>query len=223
MADFGDDYSNKFTVNILKARSTSLLFAPVTSDPIEAVTETANATLLALPAGYRDAGLTTDDGPTFSRATETDAVTSHGRTEPSIEDKVSDTLTMAVTFQEANATTLSLYYGLSKASLEGFRDPTTGELFMPTPELPDDPYYRCLAISRDSDRNGRGDVYFGYFLPKVKVSEPAEQAWGKTGEVQFGVTITAFVDDALKYSRAPFYGGPGWKGRAADMGFSALT
>lgn len=215
------ELSAKQTRLIRKAKAVTLLVAPADADPIEAVTTGASATLAALPTGYRDGGLTTDDGISYARAVESDDVTSHGRTEPSISDKTSDTLTASVTFQEANATTISLYTGASVAEITAATDATTGELWLPTPELPEDRYYRLLAIARDQDRGGAGDIYFGYFLPRVKVTDYAEQAWGKTGSVDWGVTLTAYFDDELGYSRVPFFGGPGWRATAALRGGAA--
>src|ERR1044071_6690805 len=93
---------------IRKALDGSLFAAPYESDPIADLSNSSSA-LLALPTGYEDGGLMTDEGIRFSREVETSEIPSWGRTEPTRSDVTSDVTGIAVDFQETKKLTIALY------------------------------------------------------------------------------------------------------------------
>jgi hypothetical protein len=209
---------------VRKALDGSLFTAPADAPAIASLTTYTAATTTApevieltpLPAGYVDGGLTTDEGLRFARAVETSETTSWGRVEPTRSDTNSDVTTLAVDFQELSKFTLSLYTGAALASLVPVAD--SKELRIPKPARPTARYYRLLALAVDD--TDAGEIYVAKFFPRAKTTEFSDQAFAKGDDaINWGMTFTAYVDDALGYSQNDMFGGPGWKALITEMGF----
>lgn len=176
--------------------------------------------LQALPSGYIDGGLMTDEGIRFARAIENSDITSWGRTEPTRSDISSDVETAQVDFQETSKITISLFTGADPAGM--VPDATTGELIIDKPKLPPKRYYRLLSLA--VDLHEAGEIYVGKFMPRVEVTEFADQAYAKgDAAIQWGMTFAARVDETLGYSVRHFFAGPGWKAQLIDAGFPPPT
>lgn len=189
-----------------------------------ALTETnifdANANLVALPAGYSDGGLTTDEGLRFTRAVENSDITSWQRQTPTRSDKTSDVETVQVDFQELKKTTLDLYTG---ADLSSKQITVNGTLSIRKPAVPVDRYFRILAVTVDNTSTGL-EIVIARFFPRVKVTSYSDQAYSKgDSAINWGMTFTAYMDDALGYSVDNLFGGPGFETLGTDMGFTQAT
>lgn len=207
---------------IRKAQGGALFVAPDDAPAITALTELVGDVpeLVTLPEGYTDLGyISKEDSVTWSRATETADTTSWGASEPTRTDFTSDVSSLAVTAQETNLQTLSLYEGLDLSTIV----PTagTGEVAFSKPTRPGTQFNRLLAVAAD----GVGDetIYIGKFLPRAQVTEIGDQAWSDTGEIVYPLTFTARTDDTLGYSIRYYFGGPGWLAMLTDMGFPAAA
>lgn len=201
---------------VRKALAGSLFVAPLSATAITDLTTTSAATLAALPTGYEDGGLTTDEGVRFSRTVETSDITSWGRVEPTRSDIDSDFTTFQVDFQELKKLTIGLYTGADMSTV--VPDATTGEIQIPKPARPTSRYYRLLALA--VDENEAGEIYVARFFPRVRVTDWAEQAWAKgDSAINWGMTFQAYVDETLGYSENPIFGGPGWVSQLVAMGF----
>mgnify|MGYP006208388529 CR=1 FL=1 len=202
---------------IRKALDASMFVAPFSADAIVDLTGS-DSTLAALPTGYVDGGLMTDEGIRFGREVESSDITSMGRVEPTRSDVESDVGTMQVDFQELNVTTIGLYTGADMSTITP--DPVTGEIQIPKPARPTVRYYRLLALAVDEIEEG--EIYVAKFFPRARITSWAEQAWQKGDTaIQWGMTFQAYVDEALGYSEMPIFGGPGWQAQLAAMGFDA--
>ena len=202
---------------IRKALDVSLFVAPFSADPIVALTG-ADSTLAALPTGYVDGGLMTDEGLRFGRDVESSDITSMGRVEPTRSDIESDVGTVQVDFQEVNITTIGLYIGADMSTVTP--DPTSGEIQIPKPARPTVRYYRILALGMDEIEEG--EIYVAKFFPRARIVTWEEQAWQKgDSAIQWGMTFQAYVDETLGYSEMPIFAGPGWQAQLAAMGFDA--
>lgn len=178
----------------------------------------ANVSLLALPTGYDDLGLLTNDGTQFSRDVSASEVTSFGRTSPTRTDIVSDTTTMSVTAQETKLITIGLATGADLSGVEAAFQ--TGEVSIAKPARPKSRHYRVLSLAVDD--GDAGEIYVARFLPRAKVTNYSEQALLGSGDdpITWGVTFTGEVDSDLGYSERWIFGGPGWLALLADMGFT---
>jgi hypothetical protein len=201
---------------VRKALKGSLFIAPETADPVTADNLFAvGGELQALPAGYEDGGLTTDDGLRFSRAVEISNITSWQRTTPTRSDKSSDVETVQVDFQELKIPTLEAYTG---ADLSAVTPGSNGAISIQKPAIPTDPYFRLLALAVDLVDGD--ELVIAYFFPRAKVASYADQAFAKgDNAINWGMTFTTYSDDDLGYSKDLIIGGPGFATLATEMGF----
>lgn len=208
--------SGKNSGLIRKALDGSLFVATMDADPVADLTGS-DSSLAALPAGYEDGGLMTDEGIRFSREVETSDVNSWGRTEPTRSDTTRDVTGLQVDFQETKKITIGIYTGVDLDSL--VPDATSGELQIPKPARPSGRYFRLLALAVDESQDG-DEIYIARFFPRAKVTDYSEQAWAKGDEaLLWGMTFTATVDEELGYSQIDLFGGPGFEALKTEMGF----
>lgn len=220
MANY-EGLKNKQSELIRKALDGSVFLAPVTADPIAALT-TATAgppaviDLTPLPTDWDDLGWLSSDGAQFSREVSTSDVTSWGSVSPTRSDVTSDSSTLTVACQETKLLTIGLYTG---ADMSGIT-PTagTGEVSIAKPSRASSRVYRVLSLA--VDQGDGGEIYLGRFLPRGKVTGFAEQAHGGGDDpVMWGVTFTGEEDSTLGYSERWLFGGPGWNALLTQMGF----
>lgn len=206
---------------IRRARDGSVFIAPRSATPITALTTGATPTLSALPTGYVDLGWTSTDGVTYGRETESSQVRSFGSTEPTREDITNDTITMSVTAQETNLTTIGLSTGIDTTTLEAAF--TTGELSVSKPNLPNPRYYHVLGLFVDESSDG--EIYFGRYMPNAKITEFGETVYTSDGDdpIQYALTFTGFEASDLGYSHRWIWAGPGWLALLASMGIDQAT
>ncbi len=209
--------SDKNSGLIRKALDGSLFVADMTADPIADLTSGASAALSALPTGYTDGGLMTDEGIRFSREIETSDINSWGKVEPTRSDITRDVTGIQVDFQETKALTISIYTGIAVSAM--VPDATTGEIQIPKPAQPSAKYFRLLALAVDQTQDG-DEIYIARFFPRAKVTDFSEQAWSKGDDaLTWGMTFTATVDDDLGYSQIDILAGPGALALGDEMGF----
>lgn len=205
---------------IRKALNGSVFVAPFATAAITALTSGAGAALAALPAGYKDLGLTSDDGSTFGRDVEESNVTSFGHVEPTRSDINSDVTTLQVVAQETKMLTIGMYTGADTTGLQGTL--LTGELSIPKPLQPESLHYRLLALYVDQYEGD--DVYYARFLPRAKVTSYGEQQFAKGDDpIGYDLTFTAFFDSVLGYSERWIWAGPGWLALTTAMGVTVAV
>lgn len=171
--------------------------------------------LLALPTGYTDVGYTTkDQGATWTRDVETADVTSWGAAEPTRRDITSDVSGLQFTMQESKRATFELHEGVNLSGVEQDED---GNVSWDKPDRSPSVFYRVLVLAKDGD--GADAIYFAKWLPKAQVTEMGEQMWGEETEVQYPVTLSAFVDPEVGTSARTLWAGP--SAVLESMGFEA--
>lgn len=204
---------------VRKALDGSLFCSPMTADPITDLTGD-DQLLAALPTGYEDGGLMTDEGMRMAREVETEDITSFGRTTPTRSDVSTDVMTLAVDFQQLSKTTIGLYTGMDMSTV--VPDPVSGEIQLPKPARPTARYYRLLALA--VDENEYGEIYVARFFPRARTTDYAEQAFAKgANAINWGMTFTSYVDESLGFSQRDHFAGSGWVALLADMGFDAIS
>jgi hypothetical protein len=200
-----------------KATDGSVFVAPIGSTAITALTAGSGSALQTLPSGYEDVGWTTDDGAQFARSVDGSNTTSWGSVEPTRSDITKDTTTLKFVAQETKLLTIGLYLGIDTSGLTA--DATTGELIVPRPSVPVNPYYRVLMLA--VDEGDGGEIYIGRFLARARVTDYDDQPYKNDDNViGYGVTMTGYEDSTLGFSEEQFFGGPGWKALLADMGLA---
>lgn len=170
--------------------------------------------LLALPAGYVTVGrVTKEQGVSWTRDVATSETMSLGASEPTRVDITSDTSGMQFTMQESKKAVFELYDGVD---LTGKLQDATGNVYWDKPGNPLQPEYRVLALFKDGD--GAEAVYFAKWLPRARVSDRSEQSWQPESEVQYGITLSGFVDSTIGTSMRSLWAGPAQT--MTDMGFA---
>lgn len=222
MASYDSVLADKKRELIRKALKGSVFIAPLSADPVEALTAVGDVPpaveIQALPAGYEDLGWLSSDGASFAREVSQSEVASWGSNTPTRTDITADTTSLAVAAQETKLLSIGLATGAELSSL--VPDGDTGELRIEKPDTPDARSYRVLAIA--VDRFEGEEIYVARFLPSAKVTNYAEQAFGGGDDpIGWGVTLTGEKDSTLGFTEAWLFGGQGWKNQLEAMGFPA--
>jgi hypothetical protein len=170
--------------------------------------------LRPLPYGMRSLGYTTTDGVTFARSTDLSETRSFGSVEPVRTDVTTDTVTMASSAQQTQLETIGLYTGADYTTITA--DATTGEVGISKPDRPSFRYYRALGLFVDD--SDAGEIYFGRYMPRARVTEIGDQQYqGGDEAVIYPLTWTGYKDATAGYSHRWIWGGPGWNALLADM------
>lgn len=230
MADY-EALKNKQTELIRKALDGSAFLAPVTADPIAALTTytppvtgppavPAIIDLAPLPTEYDDLGWLSTDGMQFSRDVTSSEVTSFGSVSPTRTDITADTTTLTVTAHETKLLSIGLATGADLSAIQAAFQ--TGEVSIAKPTRPKSKHYRVLSLA--VDQGDAGEIYIARFLPRAKVTSYAEQSFaGGDDPITWGVTFTGEEDSDLGYSERWIFGGAGWNALVLDMGFTQAT
>lgn len=171
--------------------------------------------LLALPPGYTDLGyITKDQGVSWSRDVDTSDVMSLGAVEPTRRDITSDVVGLELTAQESKATVIGMHEGLD---LSAVTYDANGNVSYDKPDRPTTLRYRVFVLFKDGE--GADAVYFAKWLPNAQVTDRGEQSWNEDDEVQYPLTLTAYVDDVVGTSVRNLWAGP--TALMTSMGFTA--
>lgn len=201
--------------NIRKVLEMAIFAKPV-DDADTAITSIyTTATGLTIPAGYISVGLTTkDDGASWTRDQEWSETTSHGYSEPTRRDSLSDITGLSFTMQESKRQTLEMHHGLD---MSGVTTDADGNFYFDKASRPVKRNYRILALGKDGD--GPDAIYVARWLPNAEITENGEQAWSEGDEVRYPATLSGRVDEQFGTSFREIWGGPGVD--HAAMGFPA--
>lgn len=209
------DASKFNSKNIRKALEAILLLKPWAAADTPVSKIWGASTGLVIPDGYEHVGwCTKKEAYAFARDTDTADVESHGAAEPTRSDLTKDTLTLKFVMQESKRQTIGVYEGQDLSAIVPDAD---GNIVYDKPSRPQTIDYRGLLIAKDGD--GASAIYFAKWLPLCRVTEVEDQTWGEEDEVQYGSTLTAFIDPTVKTAARTIWAGPGLD--AAGMGFAA--
>lgn len=204
---------------IRKGLEVAVFVAPITeSTDITALLDDTTGDL-DIPAEYEHVGLIEkDQGATWSRDTDSADVNSAGHAEPTRRDITSDVSGLQFIMQESKLQVMGIFEGQDLSGVSGTAAGSTHSTFSyDKPSRPAPIRYRVLAIAKDGD--GDTAVYQAKWLPSAQVTEKSEQSWNEGTEIQYQITLTAFVDSTIGTSVRNLWGVP--NGMATDMGISA--
>jgi hypothetical protein len=222
-----DAVANKQRQLIRKALDGSVFAAPfldgagAPTDLIAALTTYAAGPpvvidLTPLPTDYDDLGLLSTDGASFASDTTSSDVQSWGSVTPTRSDIISDTTTLTIVAQETKALTIGIGAGIDASALVPTAN--TGEISIEKATKPQGLYYRLLSVA--VDLSDAGEIYVARFLPRAKLTNRGEQAYGGGDDpIAWSYTFTGEVDDAAGYSERWLFGGAGWQALLTEMGW----
>lgn len=185
-----------------------------------ATTTPGNYDLAALPSGYSSLGWhTKEQGLSWPVNTETSDVTSHGASEPTRRDIISEVTGLEMTAQESKLKTFELYNNVDLSTV--VPTATTGEIAWNKATQPATRYYRLLSVAQDGA--GTGIYYIARFCPRATITGRGAQTWSDGSEIGYPLTWTATVDPVLGYSVREIWAGPGLRSALTAMGFPAAS
>lgn len=203
---------------IRKGLTGGVFIAPYTSAAVSLTNlfdATSGALQNPLPTGYRDLGYLSSAGAVFARSVKTTDIASWQSDNPTRTDITGDTTTLVIEPQETNQSTISLFLGLASAPTPG----TNGAFSVARPATSIPNYWRVLALAVDTVTTG--EVVYARFFPRALVTAFASQALANASDpIEYGVTITAYVDSILGSPEVFFWGGEGLPSLQVDMGFN---
>lgn len=175
--------------------------------------------LCGIPAGFADIGYLDATGAKFARTVKTAEITSWQTTNPTRVDVTSDEVTCTFVPQETNLQTVAMFYGIEASTIT--TTPTANGAFtIQKPLIPDEIYRRVMVFGVDEDNDGETIII--RFLPRAKITSYTDQTFANDANpIEYGVTVTAFVDETLGFSEEVFFGGAGWLAKLTAMGFTA--
>jgi len=94
-----------------------------------------------------------------------------------------------------------------------------GGVVLQAPSKPQNKTYRAVVVGQD-DRDGK-NIWVYWMFPKVKLDKVDNQTLNDDGVIEYKPTLVAFKDDALGYSVAQGFAGPGWRDIVDEAGFKA--
>lgn len=175
-------------------------------------------TLTDLSAYSQLGWVSKNDGITFASDVQSEDVESWGAQEPTRTDIIRDVTSAQFTCQETNRTVLEMFYNVDLSGVEP--TPGTGELAFNSATEPQTTYRRMIFLSKDGGPGN--EVFIAKIMPRASVTAKGDQQWGGA-ELNYGMTVTAKVDDDLGYSVRHHFAGPGWKKQLEKMGFDAVV
>lgn len=172
---------------------------------------------LDIPAAYSHVGLIEkDQGATWSSDVENSDVNSVGHAEPTRRDITSDVTGLQFTAQESKALTIGLFEGMDLSGVKAKAAGSThSTVSYDKPDRPAPIRHRVLVLAKDGD--GPNAFYFAKWLPNCQVTDKSEQEWKEDTEVQYNVTLTAFLDAEFGTSVRTLWGIP--TAQVEAMGF----
>lgn len=204
---------------IRKGLTGGVFIAPTTAQPISKTNlfdPASGAIVNPLPAGYRELGLLTAAGANFARTAKATDIASWQSDSPTRTDVTSDTTALTLEAQETNQSTIALFLGVDPTSI--VPDATNGSIEIQRPAISIPRYWRVLVMAVDTGEFG--EIVYARFLPKALVTAFAAQDLSNgANPIQYGVTVTSYLDSALGYPEAFLYGGEGLMALQTDMGF----
>lgn len=193
---------------VRKALTFAVFMAPYSATLPATLTTGGSSAPASLPTGFNDVGyLSKDDGASWTRDVNASEVGAVGSFDPVRRDITSDVSGIKFTALESKRQTFELAYNVDLSS-GATPDATTGEVQFSQATQPSTTYYRLFAVAMDGA--GSSAFYIGRLLPRVAVTEVAEQAWSETDPITYAITCTAFTDPTAGYAVRHFWGGPGW-------------
>ena len=199
---------------VRKMRTGSVFTAPLTSTIPTRLTAAGDDLPTALPAGYVDLGLLSEDGASFAADLTTSDTTVWQSVQPARTDITAKTNTVSVVARETKRATIEAY------TMVDFDDVTAlagGEIVFDEEAVPNPKYVRVLVIGEDV--TDTGPIYIGRLLPRARVTAIGDQSFNAGDDgLQWELTFTGYTDPVIGTAQRWFFGGPGLAAIAADAG-----
>jgi hypothetical protein len=188
-------------------------------NPVPQTLESPSTGELVLPTTAQSAGIIEKSaGVALAQDITNTDIEGYGEADPVRSIISKRMVTFEANFLETNKVVLEKYWGTTFDSTN-FAVSAQGGTTIEAPTLPKNVFYRAYLVGLD-DVNGL-DLYSYYILPKVKLTNVANQDNKDDGAVSYTMTFGAFRDAAAGFSLLQGWCGPGWRSLVHKTGFVA--
>lgn len=203
---------------IISALNVAILLAPITAAMPETLEDPTTGDLIELP-DFTSVGLTEkSSGTNFGQEVTSTDIESHGEAEPTKKIISKRTGSTDFVMQESNRQALEL---VNAADYSDVVPSAHGGVVLPTPGRPNIIYYRGIILGEDGSEGN--EIYPYWLLPRVALTNVANQSLSDTGAITYHPTITWFKDKNFLIpggtASAQGFCGPGWQSLVAAAGF----
>lgn len=187
-----------------------------------ALTDIATGTTGALDTSgiataHKTLGKLTSAGVTFGNAVTKQSTRGYGDSYPVRIDVESQDLTLSWENLESRKDVFDAYYGVSQT---GVTLAATKTLTFDAPPLPVLRDVRLLALFKDTNADGTGEIYLGVYFLRAQVSTNGDQTYTFADTcLPYAMQATALMDDAAGTAIRYFWSGPGFVSAATNMGY----
>lgn len=174
---------------------------------------------LVLPATAQSAGIIEKSaGVSLAHDITSSEIEGYGEADPVRTIISKRSITFEADFLETNKVVLEKYWGTVFAA-DNMSVSATGGVTIEAPTLPKNIFYRAYLVAMD-DVNGN-DLFTYYIMPRVKLTNVANQDNKDDGAASYRMTFQAFRDTTLGFSVTQGWCGPGWRSLVHKTGFVA--
>jgi hypothetical protein len=200
-----------------------VLVAPYSAAAMAAITTGAGAANVldstGLATAHKTLGKITTDGVTFGNSVNKQLTRGYGDAYPARIDVESQDVTLSWSALETNIQTIDAWSGVTQvaASLAV----TTKELIVNMPPLPVVRDKRVMALFRDSNPDGTGDIYLAVYLLRANIIQNGDVSYQFTdAALNYPLQAQALNDDVAGTPVRLFMGGAGFQSLFTSMGYS---
>jgi hypothetical protein len=201
---------------VLRPTKMAILVAPEGTTAIDTIVDVTDGTKLSIPDTFVSVGyMEKADGLGLAPTIETSPSEAYGQTQPIGYYITGSSFTATFTMKETKKASLDTYLAMDLSATTA--DATTNEVLIDTPDVPSVRFPHLLCIGQH--RDGANAIWVAHYMPKVMITDMAEQSWKDDADMTYKVTYTALVDSTLGTARRIFLGGPGMATASTAMGF----
>ena len=126
--------------------------------------------------------------------------------------------TLSFAALETNKATIDAFSGVDQTAI--VKDPTTGSIKFDKPPLPVIRDVRTLALFKDNNADGTGDIYIAVYFQRSNITQNGDQTYAFTDAgLTYPMQSAALMDDAAGTAIRLMWGGPGLASLVTAMGY----
>lgn len=171
-----------------------------------------------IATAHKTLGKITSDGVTFANSVNKQTTRGYGDAYPVRTDVESQDVSLAWSCLESRKDVFEQFYGVAQA---GVTLKTTKTLTFDAPPLPVIKDVRVLALFKDNNQDGTGEIYLGLYLTRSNIGPNGDQVYSFTDAcLPYAMQATALMDDVAGTAVRYFWSGPGFVSAGTAMGYS---
>ena len=199
-----------------KALVGALLIAPHSTAAIVDICSSGGG--LGTLTGHKSIGKLTSDGVTFGDAVTKQETRGFGDNYPSRIDVSQEDATLTFAALETNKAVIDAFSGVDQTAI--VKDPSTGTIKFDKPPLPVIRDVRALALFKDNNADGTGDIYLSVYFLRCNITQNGDQTYAFTDAgLTYPMQAAALMDDAAGTAIRLMWGGPGLASLTTAMGY----